>query len=144
MNNSKYLACRTVTDCFCRWERMFLFFSLHSSVMPRLLVFTIPNASPCLYSSIQWRWFDTRNTAGIRVKIEWGIGDQNNNRRGIGDRQTAVRDALGITKKHWARHWGLKTDKDRILAIGRRLGEGLMKTLSRKKKSDLKLEMWQC
>jgi len=24
-------------------------------------------------------------------------------------------------------HWGLKTDKDRILAIGRRLGEGLMK-----------------
>ena len=51
------------------------------------------------------------------------------------------RDALGIAKKHWARHWGLKTDNDRILAIGRCLGEGLMKTLSRKKKSDLKLEM---
>jgi len=49
-----------------------------------------------------------------------------------------VRDALGITKKNWARRWGLKTDKDRILVIGRRLGEGLMKTLSRKKKSDLK------
>ena len=42
-----------------------------------------------------------------------------------------MRDALGITKKNWARHWGLNTDKDRILAIGRHLGEGLMKTLSR-------------
>jgi len=52
-----------------------------------------------------------------------------------------VRDALGITKKNWARHWGLKTDKDRILAIGRHVGEGLMKALSHKKKSDLKLEM---
>jgi len=53
-----------------------------------------------------------------------------------------VRDALGITKKNWARrHWGLKTHKDRIFAIGRRMGGGLMKTLSRKKKSDLKLEM---
>jgi len=60
-------------------------------------------------------------------------------------------EALGIAKQlcamHWGlskklgKAWGLKTDKDRILAIGQRVGEGLMKTLSHKKKSDLKLEM---
>jgi hypothetical protein len=47
----------------------------------------------------------------------------------------------GNYQKKWAKHWGLKTEKARILAIGLRVGEGLMKTLSRKKKSDLKLEM---
>ena len=31
--------------------------------------------------------------------IEWGIGDQNNNRQCIGDCQTTGRDALGIAKK---------------------------------------------
>jgi len=65
--------------------------------------------------------------------------------------KTITGEVLGIAKqlcamhwglpKKWARHWGLKTDKARILAIGLRVGEGLMKTLSCKKKSDLKLEM---
>jgi len=37
------------------------------------------------------------------------------------------------------RHWGLNTDNYRILAIGRRLGEGLMKNSFSYKKKQLEV-----